>query len=362
MRPSFGLVLAMTLAACSNGASGGSPDPLDPDPPFTGDDGGTEGTGSDAGHDSGPGDDAGEVDPPPPDVPPEPPPPPPAFQIASPIIDIAAGDEKTYCYYFRTPNTAELAIKQWSSHMTEGSVRMVMFRTQGDEEDVGTLTERNCGIKANGFTPVWTYATESLDAEMVMPADDGNGHPVGQIIEANQSGFLMMQFHNTTSQLIRVRVELSAHAYDDTAQVVPVAPFVAYNNRIDLPAASGPTTPSTGEVNGDCTVSKDVRFFHVSTHTQKQAVYTSIKNGGATVFDTTALGMPGRSWNAPPFLAFSTGALSYECEYENPNSYRIKTGDNASRDEMCVAVGYYFPATDSSAGNGHYCLNSLKVY
>ena len=34
------------------------------------------------------------------------------FQVASPDVTIKPGEEVTYCYYFRTPNTETLVIKK----------------------------------------------------------------------------------------------------------------------------------------------------------------------------------------------------------------------------------------------------------
>jgi len=66
------------------------------------------------------------------------------------------------------------------------------------------------------------------------------------------------------------------------------------------------------------------------------------------------------SWpHAPAFYAFTSGKLTYQCEYLNPNTYEIKTGDSAATDEMCMAVGYYFPAP---TGQGHFCLNDFMLY
>jgi hypothetical protein len=57
-------------------------------------------------------------------------------------------------------------------------------------------------------------------------------------------------------------------------------------------------------------------------------------------------------------LVFASQKMSYQCEYANPNGYRIQTGDLAAINEICVTVGYYFPADDST---GHFCLGSLFV-
>lgn len=147
--------------------------------------------------------------------------PPPAhgFQIVSPTIDIPPGVEVTYCYYFRTPNTSDLSIKQWASHMTAGSHHMILYLTPTEQQTPGTLSTSLCGISSGTTGPVWTYSAQTADAEAQLPADDGTGIPVGQPIRAGQPGFLQMHYLNATDSVIHAHVVLNAYAYDDGVQV-----------------------------------------------------------------------------------------------------------------------------------------------
>lgn len=288
--------------------------------------------------------------------------PPPArgFQIVSPTVDINPGVEVTYCYYFRTPNTTDLQIKRWASHMTDGSHHMILYLTSTDQQTPGTLSTSQCGLGSGGVGPVWTYSAQTADAEAQLPADDGNGIPVGQLIKSGHSGFLQMHYLNETDAVLHAHVELNAYAYDEGVQVTPAAPFVTFNTLIDLAAAPSPLTPTTGMVNGNCKVASDAKFYIMSTHTHKQGVHTFVDDGATTVFDSTSWEHPGaKTWDTAPFYSFTSGKLTYQCEYVNPNNYRIKTGDSATTDEMCMAIGYYFPATEE---RGHLCLNSALLY
>ncbi|TMQ05868.1 MAG: hypothetical protein E6J91_39495 [Deltaproteobacteria bacterium] len=293
--------------------------------------------------------------------------PPPAhgFQIVTPNVDIPPGKEVTYCFYFHTPNAADVVVQRWASRMTPGSHHMILYLTPTDQQTPGTLSTSLCGIANGSFGPVWTYSAQSPDAELALPTDDGAGHPVGQSIRAGQSGFIQMHYLNATDAVIHAHVALNAYTYNDGAQVTPAGPFVTFYRGIDL-APGSPTIPTPGMVSGTCPVPNDTttgkspRFYVMTTHTHKQGVHSFIKDGPSTVFDTTSWEHPGAAtWDAAPFYSFTSGTLFYQCEYSNPNNYRIQTGDSAATDEMCMAVGYYFPATD---GKGHFCLNSLMVY
>lgn len=286
------------------------------------------------------------------------------FQIKSPTIDIKPGTEVTYCYYFQTPNTSDVSIKRWVSKMTPGSHHLILYLTPTSQQPPGTMSTDVCGI-SNRTTggPVWTYSAQSVDAEASLPPDDGTGNPVGQRIPAGQFGFLQMHYLNSSDNTIRAHVELNAYAHDDGVVPTPAAPFVTYKFGFTLKPGS-PALPASSMVNDSCTVpmenGKQPKFYVMSTHTHKQGVHTFIKDGATTVFDSTSWEHPGAAtWNAAPFYTFTSGKLTYQCEYLNPTTATIYEGDSAKDNEMCMAIGYYFP---SPAGTGHFCLNGGLVY
>ena len=68
--------------------------------------------------------------------------------------------------------------------------------------------------------------------------------------------------------------------------------------------------------------------------------------------------MPKR-WDGP-FYQFASGRVTYACTYDNKGSNANRTvtsGSSAETDEMCMATGYYFPATKSL-----FCLDSLGPF
>lgn len=286
------------------------------------------------------------------------PPVPPTFQLVSPTVDIDPGHEITYCYYFHTPNTVELAIKKWASHMTPGVHDMVVYLTSSDLQTAGSLSTDKCGFIANGIGPVWAYSAQNPEDAVVLPADDGTGMPVGLPLRAAHAGFLQMHFVNTTTAVLHAHVELDGYAYASGVQVTPAGSFYTYSTKIDLPPGSA-AAPTTGIVNGKCDVAPGSKFYLVSAHTHRQGVHTFVKDDTAMVFDSTSWDHPvPATFPTSPFYTFASGKLSWQCEYVNPNSYRIQSGDNAATAETCMAVGYFFP---SPGGAGAFCLDSAMV-
>lgn len=280
------------------------------------------------------------------------------FQLKSPQLDIMPGQEITYCWYFRTPNTEAMAIKTWQSRMTAGSHHLIMFMTTSDVMPPGTLSTQSCGFAGSNLNniPIWTYASQNIDTTQALPADDGTGKPVGQNVNANQAGFIQMHYLNATDNVIHAHVTVNAEAYAKGTAVTPSGPYITFNTQISIPAASG-STPGTASASGACTVDPSEKFYIMSTHAHKQAVETFVKDGSAMVFDSTNWEHPGaKTWDATPFFTFASGKLTYQCNYSNPNNYAIHTGDSAQTDEMCMATGYYFPAP---GGQAHLCVNSF---
>ncbi|HZJ66510.1 MAG TPA: hypothetical protein VFD36_23545 [Kofleriaceae bacterium] len=336
---SSAVVLATTFAACSSPPGPGI------DPPSMQPDGGTivvdGATTTDA-------------------APMEPPPPTRGFRIASPDVPIYPGDEVTFCYYFQTPNTTELAVKKWASHMTPGSHHLIVFFTPTMLQRPGTMTATNCGFGSGG--PVWTYSAQTADAATALPLDDGGGKPVAQPVKAGQYGFLQVHFLNATDAVIQAHVQLDAFAHDEGVQYTPAGPFVTFNDRINL-APGTPTAPTRGMVSGTCDFRSmaggPYRFYAMSTHTHKQGVRAFVTDGSQMVLDNASWDHPLiRTWDMP-FFTFPNSTLTYQCDYVNPNNRTIVTGNNADTDEMCMVVGYYFPAP---GGIGHLCWDEGMVY
>ena len=271
------------------------------------------------------------------------------FQIVSPEIEIAPGAEITYCYYFRTPNTEPMAINRWKSQMTAGSHHMILFLT-GDTDKMppGTVSEDACGFSSFP-PPEWTFAAQTLEADLTLPADDGAGQPLAQEVPDGTAGFIQMHYFNGADDPIKAHVVIDAEALDMGVPYTKTAPFITYNSNIDIaPYAKDHVETSS------CSVPATAKFWMMSTHAHKRADNTYVKDGDAMLFHGEDWEHPGvTTWNAPEFRTFASGKLTYECEYDNPTGRMFEDGDRAEYDEMCMATGYFFPATKPL-----FCLNN----
>lgn len=293
------------------------------------------------------------------------PPPTNGFQLVSPTVSIAPGEESTYCYYFHTSNADAVAIQRWVSHMTPGVHEMILYLTPTDVQPPDTMSSTNCGFARTNGSPRWTYSTQSPDAQWVLPSDDGAGNPIGQQVGGSQPGFLQIHYLNTTGSTVHAHVELNAYAYDRSISPTLAGPFATFGSMIQIGPGST-AQPTTGQVSGTCPVPLDqsgqrVRFFMMTTHTYRQGVHTSISDGTTTLFNSTSWLQPGDA-TFSPFYAFKGDSLTYQCEYQNSNAYTIMTGDNPTTDELCMSISFYIPADPDPLKTGHYCRDSATFY
>lgn len=321
MRSSLAFVLAlMTAAACGKSTGGGG--------------GGGGGGGPDA-------NDLGT----------------PAFSVTTPEFALMPGQEVTYCYYFHTPNT-DFVINKWTSSLTPGGHHLIVF-TGGPTMPDGLDMTNSCGLGTGGQgaltnPSVWEYASQVPQGELDLPSDDGTGKPLGQKIAANTEAAIQMHYLNSGDSTLMVHDELAAYALPAGTDYTETDAYITYNADISIPANSMNTL-----VTASCALPSGVKFWTMSTHSHKQSVETKVMDGTNMLLDSTDWEHPTiQEWATPQtFYSFSNAQLTWSCNYDNdaPPPYEptgtsnanvmIHDGPSAATNEMCMAVGYFFPAT-----------------
>ncbi len=268
------------------------------------------------------------------------------FQIKSPPITVPAATEETYCYYFTVPGDAAVGVKRWQSQMTAGSHHLIVYFTAEAEAPDGTITTGCDGFGGGGLSnvPVWTYSAQLREAEMVMPPG------VGMQVAAQQHGYVQMHYLNPTLEPLDVQVAVNAETFDPGTTYTKASAFVTYHTEIAIPGGVGQT--ATAE--GSCRVKPGLSFFSLSTHAHRRAVATEVKDGDAVIFASDDWEHPGvKRW--PDGYTFGD-TLKYRCDYKNDSAAAVGTGPSADTDEMCMAVGYFYPAERPI-----FCINTFVV-
>jgi hypothetical protein len=266
------------------------------------------------------------------------------FAIDTPSFTLQPGEEKFYCYYTTLPNTAPSGIRRVASRMPPGSHHMIVFKTRSPLAPDDTLAEcTNFGMGDGvGGIPVWLYASQLPEDEVMMPDD------VGIAVAPGQPVFVNMHYINTTDAPLTANVHVDLETFAAERSFTEAHTYVTFNTEIDV--APG----ATGSAGGSCEVPTDAQFLMMSTHSHKYTTSVQVHDGAAMVIET-------RDWEhatvqqwGAPYYKFSSGKLDYRCDYHNTSNQRLRTGESALANEMCMAVGVIFPATGDT-----YCLNSI---
>jgi hypothetical protein len=133
---------------------------------------------------------------------------------------------------------------------------------------------------------------------------------------------------------------------------VCVGAMISFNTSIDIPAATA-AGPGAQTAMGTCTALAGANFFAIGTHTNSRATTADVNfvSGGTTmnIVHTTDWANPDVGvWTAPQFLTVTNGAsFTYGCAYSNTGAQQVTVGESYSN-EVCMTVGYYFPAGTAS--------------
>lgn len=282
-----------------------------------------------------------------------------AFEVQSGDITLMPGQEVTYCWYFHTSNTSTALVNKWSSNNTLGSHHIILF-LGGPAHADGLDTTNSCGLGTSASAtnpPIWVYASQQLQQTIDLPDDDGSGKPLAQPIPANSEAAIQMHYINETDSTLTAHVEIQAYALPPTTTYTRTDAYITYNNMISIPPGGVGVTAT-----GTCRVPQGVKFWTVSTHSHKQSVMTQVFDGSSMIFQSTNWSDPGyMMWDTTPFYTFK-GDATWTCTYNNnePPPYEpagesnanvtVVSGPSAATNEMCMAVGYYFPSTGPTFG------------
>jgi len=264
------------------------------------------------------------------------------FVLKTGQVTIQPNEEAYYCYYNTIPGTAAIQVGAFQSWMSTGaSHHFITYQSTGAKQSNGTLEQ------CNGVAGSWVYAT-SVAGEVIaldMPSGVGLNMPTGTQLIMN------MHFINPGTTPLSPTVKLNV-LYAKNVQY-QAGTMVSFNVDIDVPPANA-QGPGTQTVKGTCSAPVGSKFFAVTTHTHKHATEADVNfiSDGQTqnIVKTTDWESPDVGlFYAPNFLTIKQGdSFTYSCSYSNTTSTAVTVGETAASNEMCMAIGYYFPAGAAS--------------
>lgn len=258
------------------------------------------------------------------------------FVLKAGQITIQPNQEQYWCYYKTIPGNAAIEVGAFQSWMSKGASHHFITFAGGNLPD-GSL--QTCAI-GNGQ---WVYATSVAGQIIELKMPDN----VGLKMNAGAQFILNMHFINPGTTPISPTLKLNI-LYAKNVQY-QAGTMVSFNAGISVPGGTA-AAPGKQTVSGACSAPIGSKFFAITTHTHKHATVTDVNfvSGGKStnIVHTTDWESPDVGlWYAPSFLTVNSGdSFTYSCSYENTSPLTVTVGETAASNEMCMAIGYYFPA------------------
>lgn len=274
----------------------------------------------------------------------------PGFHIEMPELAVGAGNAATFCYFTRVPNQNPSGIRRWSSTMQPGLHHLIVYTTHDSNwepvelQPEGTLSNSVCQSTRSG----WLYSANDPVNMLALPTDDIAGVPLAFQLQPNQPIVVEMYVINPTGDPLTTSAVLRADLLPDGAPFTPTASYSTFNMDIEIMPMSTQTFTYT------CQAPADVRFWWLSTRTHHYANSASISDATVQLVQSTNWEHPQVLEPAMPGYQFSGSGLTYSCTYTNNTNMTISAGQSESDNEVCIAVGFFYPASRPSI-----CLNNV---
>jgi hypothetical protein len=255
------------------------------------------------------------------------------FVLKAGDVTIQPGAESYYCLYKTIPGNAAIDVGAFQSWMSPGSSHHFITFQSATAGQADGYIQPNCGIGTGN----WVYATSVSGQIIELKMPD----TVGLTLGANAQLILNMHFVNPGSTPAQPTLKLNVLLAKNVQY--HASTMISFNATINIPAGGMQT------VHGTCQAPVGAKFFAMTTHTHKHATATDVNyiHGGQTqnIVHTTDWQNPDVGlWNAPNFLTVQSGdSFSYSCAYTNTGPIAVTVGETAANNEMCMAIGYFFP-------------------
>jgi hypothetical protein len=238
------------------------------------------------------------------------------------------------------PTTSDVAVKQWKSTKSTGVGHAALVLADTDKKTPGTVSAVDCDMSNGTATASWVYSAYDLQDGWQFPADDGTGKPLAKNVKAGQPAWVIMHLTNASGVAIKEKVKIEGVGHAAGTVVTPAEPFVTYNTTINVAAGAMNDTESK-----TCPTPTGAKILYLSTLSRKLSTATKISSGGGPLFLSSDWQDPGRVLAVqPPYLTFASDQVSVECTYTNGTGSTVNAGP-ATSDEVCMMLGYHFPAT-----------------
>jgi hypothetical protein len=279
-----------------------------------------------------------------------------AIDIPSGPIVVPSGMERTVCVNAQLPlsvpvDVTQIATRQVSSH------HVIFYKYVQGAMPVVNQTPQDCpplDLLSGGSLREPLFIGESADQ-----TQNVLNLPPGVAYHLEPTDYYRLEVHvvNASTNTLTANVDVFLTPAPPSTQV-QYADMLFFNNTVGLDKSydgmqSGlpPMTTTTIDP-GFYTVRPDFKVFGLTTHEHHLGTgvtvskSTSASDPGTPIFTNTDWQHPQlfRFPDAQP-MTFATGeGLRWVCSYNNTSTTYVKFGESATKNEMCILWGYYYPS------------------
>lgn len=259
-------------------------------------------------------------------------PPPPAGgqQLASDPYTLQGGQEKYYCYTFRSPDreAAVTAVQALSGQLVH---HVALFQTTTPEPE--GFHECNVLIRTS-WRPIWAGGTGRRDFRL--PAN------VGFRVPPNTQYLIQYHLQNTRPTPVTERSGLNLTYAPDPAQVTPAGIYALGSFSLDIPARAQRFQQVI-----DCVADRELRVFAAFPHMHKLGTRVRFEAGPtrdalSPLYQIDPWPFGDQPLDPVDFTIRPGTHMRATCEWNNPLNRAIRFGES-SDDEMCIFTLFYYP-------------------
>ncbi len=235
---------------------------------------------------------------------------------------------------FQLDSDEDIDVIRFDSTMHRGSHHMNVFKLR-ERDDAFEPGIRSCPMLDTAEFD-YVYAAQTPTASAVLPEN------VALKFRARSHFMIQMHYLNAGDSDIKAGVKINLVAVKPGTIKQFAGVITATNLDIDIPPKS------TGTVRGRCVPGRDFKLVGVASHAHKRLQEFKVNffdGSGETelLYQTSDWEHPEYIYFRPPLLFTKEQGFTWACTYHNETDRPLREGGRAE-DEMCIAVGYYFPA------------------
>ncbi|HVV53520.1 MAG TPA: hypothetical protein VHO06_27940, partial [Polyangia bacterium] len=258
-------------------------------------------------------------------------------------VQVAAGIEDTQCVVVRLGNSAAVHVGQIHNQAGPAAVQMIVYTSTDTTEQTTPFdcTPFSSVFTQTGMTPL--TITQNADETLTFPVG------VGVALGANQMMRIELHYANPSATDPMTVEATSTLTTIPDASFQSAAAFLALED-VDVSLAPGASQTTLGPVFVPFPANVvGAKFFAVTgeehkwgTSAQLFAATSQVDPGTSIYLDTT--------WNTPPLTplqpaltAAAGGGFNLQCNWHSQATAFVTYGQ-ASTDELCLFVAYYYPS------------------